>query len=255
MDLDRIKQQTGNTNISHFDSIDSTNSYLLAHGECGDVCISDRQTAGRGRRGNNWVSPDTGNLYFSLCWCFGKITENWSLLGLVVAIAIAETLQEVGLENHAIKWPNDIFWQQKKLGGVLIETLNQSARVVIGIGLNLKMSKEDRQLIDQEIVSLDEAMPGKIIVRDDLIVCLINKLKQHLNSFNSLNPEAFMEKWKCWDMLYGEHVSLTHQGQELAGKVSGIDSQGRLGIIESMSAKQIYFSSAEIRLKNIGQAV
>ena len=140
MNIDRIKQETDTKKISYFQSIDSTNSYLLKHGECGEICISESQSAGRGSRGNTWVSPESGSLYFSLCWCVDEIPETWSLLGLLVGIAIAETLEDIGLKGHGIKWPNDIFWRQQKMGGILVETVNQTGKLVIGIGLNLKLA-------------------------------------------------------------------------------------------------------------------
>ena len=105
--------------IHHFKNLDSTNTWLQKNGQCGDVCISDEQTAGRGRRGNQWLSPATGNIYFSIKWCFDspiQQIEHFSLLGLSVGIAVAEALADIGLQNHGVKWPNDIYWQQKKWG-------------------------------------------------------------------------------------------------------------------------------------------
>ncbi|HIP95087.1 MAG TPA: biotin--[acetyl-CoA-carboxylase] ligase [Leucothrix sp.] len=253
MNIDRIKQKTATKKISYFYSIDSTNSYLLEHGECGEICISDSQSAGRGRRGNTWVSPDTGNVYFSLCWCFDKIPEFWSLLGLVVGIAIAETLEDIGLKDHGIKWPNDIFWQQRKMGGILIETVNQTGKVVIGIGLNLKISKADQVQIDQDVISIEKAMQGKPFLRDDLIISLIGKLYYHLDEFTKLNINSFMNSWHHWDILYGETVSIIHQGNEFTGQVRGIDSQGRLGFVEDSREKEMFFSSADIKLKSLNK--
>lgn len=255
MDIDRIKEQTATKKISFFQSIDSTNSYLLEHGECGEICISDQQTTGRGRRGNTWVSPDSGNLYFSLCWCFDETPEFWSLLGLVVGIAIAETLEDVGLKDHGIKWPNDIFWHQCKMGGILLETINQTGKVVIGIGLNLKLSDQDQIQINQAAVSLDKAMQGKTFVKDELIIILINKLYSHLEDFKKLKISDFKHKWNNWDILLGKSVNIEHQGKNLSGKITGIDSQGRLGFIEDGNDIEIFFSSADIKLKTLNKTL
>ena len=254
MNIDRIKKQTASNKISYFQTINSTNSYLMAYGECGEICISNEQTAGRGRRGNKWISPDSGNLYFSLCWCFDELPEFWSLLGLLVGIAVAEALEELGLKDHGIKWPNDIFWKRRKMGGILIETINQTGKVVIGIGLNLKISKSDQAKIDQPVVSLNKAMQGTTFIKDDLIILLINKLHYHLTQFNNLNIKAFISSWNHWDILYGETVSIIHQGKELTGQIAGIDAQGRLGFIENSTNNQKhFFTSAEIKLKGLNK--
>ncbi len=253
MNIDRIKQETATKKISYFQSIDSTNSYLLKHGECGEICISESQSAGRGSRGNTWVSPESGNLYFSLCWCVDEIPETWSLLGLLVAIAIAETLEDIGLKGHGIKWPNDIFWRQQKMGGILVETVNQTGKLVIGIGLNLKLSKQDQAQIDQDVVSLETAMQGQPVFRDDLLIVLINKLSYHLDSFKNLNKDHFINLWNRWDILYGEIVTILHQGHKLTGQISGIDSKGRIGFIDIKTKEELFFSSVDIRLKALNK--
>lgn len=251
MNIDRIVKETPINKVHFFPSINSTNSYLLEKGECSDVCISDTQSAGRGRRGNTWVSPKTGNLYFSLCWCFKEDTQYWSLLGLVTAIAITETLEEIGLRKHGIKWPNDIFWKDRKMGGVLIETLSQSGKVVIGIGLNLNMPEQYQKQIDQTVVSLDEAMQGTSFSREDLVIKLINRLYKYLSTYNNFDFSNFKKTWNRWDILSGRQVSIKHLNNSLVGKAHNIDSQGRLGFKEDHSNKIIYFLSAEIKLKPI----
>jgi len=253
MNIDRIKRKTTISKLSFFQTIHSTNRYLLEHGECKEVCISNQQSAGRGRRGNTWVSPDSGNLYFSLCWCFDSIPQHWSLLGLVVGVAIAETLEVLGLKGHGIKWPNDIFWQQAKMGGILLETTNQNAKVVIGIGLNLHLSQKDILQIDQAAVSLDEAMKEQAFSKNELVITLIKRLCFHLERFKNLNIERFIESWKHWNILAGQTVSIMHQGKKLKGEIIGIDNQGRIGFIEARfhgdKNKAIFFTSADIKIQ------
>lgn len=249
MIVERIKKETPVKKISYFQSINSTNSYLLNQGECSEVCISEKQSAGRGRRGNTWISPNSGNLYFSLCWCFEEITKHWSLLGLVIAMAIAEALEDIGIKDHGIKWPNDIFWQQQKMGGILIETLDQSGKVIIGIGLNLNMSKNNKNLIDQAVVDLNEAKQGSAIIKDDLIIILINKLYKSLDLFTKLDYKSFKRSWNRWDILSGKNVYVTLQEKVLQGTVQDIDLEGRLGFIEENTKETLFFSSADIKLK------
>ena len=246
LDIDSINASVDCREIHYFESLDSTNSWLLAHGECGEICISEKQTTGRGRRGNSWVSPQ-GNICFSLCWCFDEIAEHWSLLGLVTGIAIAEALADVGLINHGVKWPNDIFWQQKKMGGILLESIGESGRVVIGIGLNINLPNESEKVIGQPIVNLNEALDNKKLSRNQLVSSLIMRLQENLRGFKRLNFDQFKKSWQTWDILQGEHVSFNHQGSNVSGEVVDIDKHGRLGILKP-SGERCFYSSADIKL-------
>ena len=248
LSIERINQSIPFGNVHYFEAIDSTNTWLQENGQCGDVCISDMQIHGRGRRGNHWLSPSTGNVYFSLCWCFEKITEYWSLLGLVVGIATVQALKEVGLTGQGIKWPNDIFWQQKKLGGILLETVDQSGKIIIGIGLNIAMPEKEIHKIDQQIVSLNEALPNTDYSREQIIIHLIQQLHIYLSNFPDLTFNAFLADWQPWDILQGEPVNIIQQGSCTQGTVVKIDQFGRIGIL-SDDGKVNYYSSADIKLK------
>ncbi len=255
LNIQKIQQLTHCGHIHYFDCVDSTNSYLLENGCCGDICISDSQHAGRGRRGNQWISPASGNLYFSLDWCFDNISEYWSLLGLIVGIACCEALAEIGLKKHGIKWPNDIYWNRKKLGGILLETRDQSGELVIGIGLNISLPISAKANINQAATSLEEAMKAsqsdKIFsnnIREALIISLIKRLYYHLNHFKQFSFSQFSKSWEIWDILQNEWVSFEHQNNKITGRVAGIDKQGQLGIVDA-NGQLTFFSTADIRLK------
>ncbi len=255
LNIDKIKEATHCRNIYYFDSVDSTNSWLLENGKCGDICISDTQTLGRGRRGNAWESPQ-GNVSFSLCYCFNEITEHWSLLGLVTGIAIVEALEDIGLKGHGIKWPNDIFWQQKKLGGILLETSDQSGKVVIGIGLNISLPSRTHEKIGQAVTSLTEAMGetnNSILSKDTLYIHLIKRLNSRLSVFNNLNFDHFIESWRAWDILQGKQVTFDHQNTMISGEVVKIDKHGRLGILKH-SGELCFYTSADIKLTKNGNS-
>ena len=233
--------------ISYFNSIDSTNHWLLKNGQHADICISEKQTSGKGRRGKQWVSPDSGNIYFSLCWQFNEPLKHTSLLGLEIGIAIAESLKKVGLNNHGIKWPNDILWQQKKLGGILLETTNQSGSIVIGIGLNIELPNELRKAIDQPNISISEIMPIEEGFREQLLITLIQQLHQQLSAFPARTFFDFIKSWNKWDILQNQEVSFTHQNELIIGKVTGLDRHGRIGVVSNETIN--YFSSADIKIR------
>jgi BirA family biotin operon repressor/biotin-[acetyl-CoA-carboxylase] ligase len=228
--------------IKHFQTIDSTNRWLLENGQCHDVCIADRQTAGRGRRGKAWHSPDAGNIYLSIKYCFDQIPPHFSLLSLVVGIAVAETLASIGLQDHKLKWPNDIYWQDAKLGGILLES-QRTGELVIGIGLNIV---EDAVDVGQSKVALQQVL-NEPIDRSYLIANLLDHLMRDLTGFSTFNTTLFMQKWTEWDYLKNKTVNVHTNNEMLTGVANGIDQAGRLLLMVDDTVKA--FSSAEISVR------
>lgn len=141
--------------IESFDNIDSTNNYIkkrLIEKSLRTkkifLCFSEQQEKGRGRRHKKWISPYAKNIYQSLCFC-SYLTENTiNLLSLNIALALIKALDHYGLENKLnIKLPNDIFWDKKKIAGILIEIVKlRGGKIftVIGTGINIR-APEDTQ--------------------------------------------------------------------------------------------------------------
>ena len=241
-----------NGQLYHFNSLDSTNTWLQKNGKCGDICISNQQTAGRGRRGNKWISPDTGNIYFSLMWCFDSPIQqikHVSLLGLTVGLAVAEALHEVGLQNHGVKWPNDIYWQQQKMGGILLENTSPSNKVIIGIGLNINMPEDQASQVDQAITCLSKAFKNQrnCVNRNQLIISMIKHLNQRLIDFTSLSFDDFKDDWDKCDILKNKEVNFQYNKKQISATVVGLNQQGQLGLLD-FNNQLHYYSSADIRL-------
>ena len=161
--------------------IDSTNQYLLDRVdslESGAVCLAEYQAKGRGRRGREWVSPFGSNLYLSMFWRLDAGMAAAMGLSLVVGVAIVEALEEMGLTGVKLKWPNDLYYQDKKLAGILVEMSGQAgaaANLVIGMGLNLVMS-EATEGITQPWACLDEVADNQQIDRNQLAISMITTL-------------------------------------------------------------------------------
>ena len=160
--------------------IDSTNQYLketlplLANGH---VCLAEAQTAGRGRHGRKWVSPYGASLYLSYFWRFAAGYQAISGLSLAVGVAITETLSEVGVKDVQLKWPNDLYSQNRKLAGVLVEVEGQMGAAcdcIIGIGLNIDLSDQQDE-IDQPWIDLHRIVDAPVD-RNKLAAVLTEKL-------------------------------------------------------------------------------
>ncbi len=135
------------------DEVSSTNDWVIQQFRQGRklpiVCFAEKQTAGRGRRGKQWVGGIGSNIAMTLAWPFKLAYAELTWLPLVMAMAIVKTLTRLGVKNSQVKWPNDVLVNNKKIAGILLETVGASqasgynhgpALTVIGIGLNYDMS-------------------------------------------------------------------------------------------------------------------
>ena len=226
--------------IQVLESIDSTNSYLKTKSDGRLVCLAEQQTGGRGRHGNGWQSPDAQNIYLSYSWQFETPPDHLGLLSLWVGIVLARTLEAFGLSEHGIKWPNDVYWRQQKMGGILIEGSNLSPVLVVGIGLNINMQQEPG--IDQPWVSLSEAL-GKAVNRNHLLVAMLDALYESMEQFVHLSPENLLGDWRRWDLIRDHAVSFMDNQQLLQGKARGVSADGKL-LVELPSGEVRPFSTA-----------
>jgi len=119
------------TELEIHDQIHSTNSHLVALSNAKPdstavVCLAEQQTAGKGRRGRQWISPFGSNIYASIVWKFEQGPTYLSGLSLAIGVAVIKSLKTHGIKDVGLKWPNDIYWQQRKLGGILVEVAGES---------------------------------------------------------------------------------------------------------------------------------
>lgn len=205
------------------DSIPSTNDYLmdvmLAQTESlpKTALLAETQTAGKGRQGRSWVSVP-GNILLSVYWPFECKLDALYGLSLVVGIAIARVLKNNGLLDVQLKWPNDIYWQNRKMGGILIETKQNRLGMidaVIGIGLNIVVMDEYSAVINQKFVSLEDALCRKVY-RDKIVAELLVELDQVLKTFVVHGFGAFTAEWQSLD---AKIASMSQQDMDIFAKI------------------------------------
>ncbi|RKR70609.1 biotin--[acetyl-CoA-carboxylase] ligase [Otariodibacter oris] len=232
-----------------FTEINSTNEYLLNHHNqlpSGSVCLAETQTAGRGRRGRKWYSPLSKNLYFSMLWRYSSINiSQIAPLSLVVAIVIAETFQQLNVQDIQIKWPNDIYYQGKKMGGILIESRanRHSIDLVIGIGLNLSMNAIDPSIVNQAWSDLSNYQ----LDRNNLAALLAQRLQKMLVEFPQHTFSDYLPQWNQFDLFYKKPVKLLTEKGEIHGIANGINNKGEL--LLEQDNKMTPFAIGEISLR------
>ncbi len=241
-------------NLHLFTSIDSTNRFLkdLPISKQLEICCSEIQTQGRGRFGRHWHSPFGENIYCSSRWTLNCDLTKLSGLSLITSLAILATLKEFNLPSEIkIKWPNDLYWTDKKLCGSLIEILaesNSNAQVIIGIGLNVNTDTIKHPLPDKPWCSLYE-ITKQYFDRNLLIARLISNLERYLDKFLNNDLQAFMDEWNQADYLAGKYIQVSQSSGTLSGKACGINHWGQL-ILEDDAGVKHLLSSGDTSLQS-----
>ncbi|NOQ35737.1 MAG: bifunctional biotin--[acetyl-CoA-carboxylase] ligase/biotin operon repressor BirA [Methylococcaceae bacterium] len=235
--------------------IESTNSYLVecakSESSLGRVCFAESQTGGRGRRGRQWVSPFGANIYLSLLWQFENGFSAISGLSLAVGVAVVRALSDMGVKNIGLKWPNDIFWQDKKLGGILIEVSGESGgdcSAVIGLGLNLYLPEKETSTITQPWTDLERIIGTHNYSRNQLASLLLNHLLPIVASFENDTFAAYLQEWRSYDCMQGKAVAIYIGQQQFDGVVAGIDDNGML-LLENKQGEIKTFASGEVSFR------
>jgi len=227
-----IQSQITDGSVTVLPVIDSTNQYLMDRLntlKSGDACIAEYQQAGRGRRGRKWFSPFGANLYLSMYWRLEQGPAGAIGLSLVIGIIMAEVLQDLGARDVRVKWPNDLYLNDRKLAGILVELTGKTgdaAQIVIGAGINLAMRQVAADIVNQGWINLQEA--GINIDRNQLAVRLIKELRNALICFEHDGLSPFLSRWEKLDNFIHRQVKLIIGEREIYGISRGIDEQGAL---------------------------
>ncbi|MGF1910238.1 bifunctional biotin--[acetyl-CoA-carboxylase] ligase/biotin operon repressor BirA [Vibrio kasasachensis] len=235
--------------------INSTNQHLLERInilKSGAVCLAEYQSKGRGRRGREWVSPFGCNLYLSMYWRLETGMAGAMGLSLVVGVAIVEALEKLGISGIKLKWPNDLYYQDKKLAGILVEMSGQAgsaAHLVIGMGMNLVMSGNTQGItITQPWTCLSD-VTEQAVDRNQLAATLINTLQDALNDYEMTGMQGFVERWNRLDNFLDRDIRLIMGNREVVGVSRGINEQGAV-LIQTNNGLET-FIGGEVSLRGI----
>lgn len=254
LDEEVICRQLNQGKVTVLPVIDSTNQYLLdriSSLNSGDCCVAEYQQAGRGRRGRKWFSPFGANLYLSMFWRLEQGPAAAIGLSLVIGIVMAEVLHDLGADKVRVKWPNDLYLNDRKLAGILVELTGKTgdaAQIVIGAGLNMVMRQVQADIVNQGWITLQEA--GITIDRNTLAVRLIKDLRDALTLFEQDGLAPFLSRWEKLDNFIHRPVKLIIGDKEIFGISRGIDAQGALlleqdGVLKPWVGGEISLRSAE----------
>ncbi|MCX8026243.1 MAG: biotin--[acetyl-CoA-carboxylase] ligase [Thermodesulfovibrionales bacterium] len=255
--LPEILKDTFIKEIIHLKDIDSTNDYTHALAlkgyPNGTVVISDKQTRGRGRHQNIWHSPE-GNLYMSVLLRPQKMLHNTSSMltafTFLGAISCVKMIAELCSLKATLKWPNDIVYQDKKLGGILTETRFTGSDVlfvIIGIGLNINSKLETfPQEITDTATSLIHLLGQKINI-EEVMKTLLLKMDYYYNKLISDGLNPILKEWMIHNSTIGRKVRIETVENSYEGVAEGLDDLGRLlikksdGTVSAISNGHLFF--------------
>ena len=222
----------------------STNRHVLDHPPGRErslrVCTAEFQSAGRGRRGRRWNVPLGAGLCLSAGWRFAGNPEQLSSITLAVGVVVARALQAVCGADIALKWPNDLVWDGRKLGGILVELVAEphgNCHVVVGIGINVDVQEDLLPTLcdwQRGAVDLKTIVGSDVPSRTRIAASVATEVGALLASYPESGFDLYRALWQSRDHLYGREVSVLDSSSALSGVARGIDVDGAL-LVESAS--------------------
>lgn len=240
-----LQQQHTDLTIDIVAATDSTQKQVATN----SVLIADSQESGVGRRGNQWLSPPGQAISLSYRFQLPLKMAHFSGYQLTVGLAITACLRDFGCaQQRLLKWPNDLCFQRRKFGGILIH-LNPGndptiTEVIIGIGLNWRLSQAALKRINQPVcnVPLSEK-PDRGIFIDRLL----QHIKQSNRRFCEQGLAPFLAEWSTQDSLHNSHIELHLEQAVIRGDYAGLSSDGALQIMKKGQIQR--FDSGEVKVR------
>ena len=251
-----LKTKYVGKNLYVFNEVGSTNTiakFLSKNGiGNGSVVIAEKQTAGRGRSGKSWESP-LGGIWLSIVLTPDVDYSKIPLITLATGVAVAKTLEEIGIENPEIKWPNDIMVNGKKVCGILTEAItnfNTIEHVIIGVGIDANLSIEDFPEELQNTTTTLEREIGRVN-ENFLIKVFLQELEKIIELFNSKCYEDILKEWRKRSYTIGKVVEVKKPfNKSYDAYAVGISKEGEL-IVEKHDGTLEKVISGECLIKKM----
>ncbi|MGV8153521.1 MAG: biotin--[acetyl-CoA-carboxylase] ligase [Alkaliphilus sp.] len=236
-----------------FDEIDSTNNYakkIACREEHGTVIIAESQTAGRGRRGRDWVSPKNEGLWMSIILKPIIPLSEASKITQIAALSICNAIRELCKCEALIKWPNDIVINGKKVCGILTEMtgeLGEISFIIVGIGINIKTREFTEDLSAIATSLLIESKTE--VSRKELFLRIMEKFEKYYESFiENVSLESIVPEIRKYSALVGKEIIVVRGNKKIYAIAKDITSEGELSI-ETSEGEKIILNSGEVSIR------
>ena len=208
------------------------------------ILLANKQTRGRGRRGNKWVSP-SGNIYCSIALTENLPKNDFLKFGMLVSVAVKHSLEHIGLVDIFFKWPNDIYCHNKKISGVMQEVyLNKFEKktLIIGVGINFSSSPKK---ITYQTTHINEYVEN--ISREKYFEIFINYFLYYFNEFFFNKDIDFIFEYKKIQMFLNTNIKIkVDENKIIKGQFLGINEDGSLILVKNKQKLSIYSGQIQV---------
>lgn len=239
-----------------FDVVPSTNTWLMQQDkhEAGrfHAVLAEHQTAGRGRQSKRWISPPQASVCLSLGYTFSSNPKNLACLTLAAGVGVLKALQGVGVVGAKLKWPNDVYVGDAKLGGILTDaqsTTGGRITMICGVGLNIDVGAvsdvNPYAEVDYAITDV-QSHTEQPVNRSAIAAAVIEQLIRVVTRFEQEGLDPFRADWNNADWLRGKTVKVSMPDSEVTGTADGIDANGALRVLTEHGRRRIYTGSITV---------
>ena len=237
------------------EEVDSTSAHILRSVDSGPllgrVCLSERQTAGHGRRGRAWVASPYRDIAMSIGVEYPHWPSELPTLALVAGLSIIKALEYLGARGLKLKWPNDVVYGRRKLCGLLLDVSGEAhgvCRIVVGIGINVSMDAGLARHIDQPWADL-ETLTGRALDRNVIAAQCLDMLLPAFQSFPQDGFSRYRSDWERLDALRDRSITVrSANGIVVDGTAAGVDASGRLQVVTDRGTAHA-FTQGEVSVR------
>lgn len=249
-----LRQSLFAKNIIFHKKIDSTNTLskeLAAQGAPeGTLVLADEQTAGRGRLDRQWHSPGGVNLYFSILLRPTFSTDQVFTLTMILALASVDAVKTVSSLDVVIKWPNDLYFNGKKIGGILTEFSVRDGKfefAIVGLGLNVNWHPETDEPMLYVTTSIGNET-GSWVSRETILMEILRVFEKYYEALHMGQGREIHEQWIRKAMFFGKQVEIVADDHIIVGKAQRLDTDGALIVLDKQGNEQkILYGDVSVR--------
>lgn len=241
--------------MHYYPSVDSTNraaKALAYHGAAeGTIVVAEEQESGKGRLDRNFYSPRGKGIWFSVILRPNFLPNDAPKFTLMAAVAVAEAMARFNLKAE-IKWPNDIMFDGRKLVGILTEITGELARItyiVIGIGINVNISRADFPEELQDVATSLSEMNGENLSRVEIFRAVLEEFDKLYREVKAEGFGKVIDCWKKYNVTLGKNVRVISagDGESFTGKAVDLNQDGALVVETSQGQRAVYAGDVSIR--------